>query len=269
MNPRPLPSDAHRDSATQKLQKVLAQAGLGSRRDMEQWITAGRVTVNGVKAHLGLRVGPRDLIRVDGRLLRPGTEGELPRVLLYHKPEGEIVARDDRERRPSVFDKLPPVRGAKWLAVGRLDFNSCGLLILTTSGELANRMMHPRFGLEREYAVRIRGRVAPADMERLKRGIRLEDGAARFESIVEEGGEGANRWYRVVVREGRKRLVRRMFAALGATVSRLMRVRFGAIRLPPRLRRGQLVELPPGEIRQLLASLDLPATGTSLRIRTD
>lgn len=236
----------------------MAQAGLGSRRDMEEWILAGRITVNGAPAQIGMRVGPRDVVKVDGRVLWTTASSRLPQVLLYHKPEGEIVSRDDPEGRPSVFERLPPLRGAKWLAVGRLDFNTGGLLLVTTSGELANRMMHPSHELEREYAVRILGRVTPEDMERLKHGVRLEDGQARVESIEEQGGEGANRWYRIVLKEGRDRIVRRMFEALGLRVSRLMRVRFGPVALPPRLRRGQFLELAPEETRQLLTSLGLP-----------
>jgi len=244
--------------ATSKLQKLLAQAGLGSRRDMEQWIRAGRVTVNGATAQLGVRVGPRDVVKVDGRVLWMAASSRLPQVLLYHKPEGEIVSRDDPAGRPSVFAKLPPLRGAKWVAVGRLDFNSCGLLVFTTSGELANRMMHPSHELEREYAVRVLGKLTDEQIARLRSGIRLEDGVARCNSVTSEGGEGANRWYRIVLKEGRNRIVRRMFEALGLRVSRLMRVRFGPVALPPRLRRGQFLELAPGEIRQLLTSLGLP-----------
>ncbi|HXF65978.1 MAG TPA: pseudouridine synthase [Burkholderiales bacterium] len=250
------PDPQHQPGTTQKLQKVLAQAGLGSRRQMEELILAGRVTVNGIPAQLGMRVHPRDIVKVAGRVLR-GKSRPSPRVLLYHKPEGEIVSRDDPRGRPSVFDRLPPLRGERWIAVGRLDFNSCGLLVFTTSGELAERMMHPRYGLEREYAVRILGRVTPADMQRLLSGVALEDGQARVESIEEQGGEGANRWYRVVVKEGRKRLVRRLFEALGLTVSRLMRVRFGPLGLPPRLRRGQFMVLAPRETRRLLSALGL------------
>lgn len=245
--------------ATQKLHKVLAQAGLGSRREMEALVRAGRVTVNGALAQIGARVGPRDVIRVEGRLLRGFAPGRLPRVLLYHKPEGEIVSRDDPAGRPSVFDRLPPMRGAKWLAVGRLDYNTCGLLLVTTSGELANRMMHPKYELAREYAVRVRGRIRDDQIARLRHGVRLNDGVARCDSVEFQGGEGANRWYRVVLREGRNRIVRRMFEALGLTVSRLMRIRFGPVSLPPRLKRGQHVELPPREIKQLLASLGLNA----------
>lgn len=242
---------------TQKLQKVLADAGLGSRREMEVLVGAGRVTVNGAAASVGTRVGPRDLIKVEGKVLRRPLRQRLPRVLLYHKPVGEIVSRADPAGRPSVFERLPPVRGAKWLTVGRLDFNTSGLLILTTSGELANRMMHPRYALEREYAVRVLGRLSTAELTRLAAGVRLDDGVARCDSIQDAGGEGANHWYRLVIHEGRNRVVRRMFAALRHAVSRLIRVRFGSVSLPRQLRRGQFLELPPRETRQLLASLDL------------
>lgn len=244
-------------SDTQKLQKVLADAGLGSRREMEELMRAGDVTVNGVAAGVGARVGPRDSIRVKGKALRRPLEPRFPRVLLYYKPEGEIVSRDDPARRPSIFERLPPVRGAKWLSVGRLDFNTSGLLILTTSGELANRMMHPRYGLQREYAVRVLGRLDARELERLASGVRLEDGVARCDWIRDAGGEGANHWYRLATSEGRNRVVRRMFAALGHAVSRLMRVRFGPLELPRELRRGQYLELTPGRTRDLLASLGL------------
>ncbi len=252
-------ADRQREGATQKLQKVLAQAGLGSRRDMEQWIRDGRVSVNGANAQIGARVGPRDVIQVDGRPVRGADSGSPPRVLLYHKPEGEIVSREDPAGRPSVFDRLPQARGAKWLAVGRLDYNTCGLLVLTTAGEVANRMMHPRYGLEREYAVRVRGSLTEAQLARLRSGVELEDGAVRCDSVEDAGGEGTNHWYRIVIREGRNRVVHRLFEALGLSVSRLMRVRFGPVMLPPRLRRGQYVELPPREVRDLLASLGLSA----------
>jgi 23S rRNA pseudouridine2605 synthase len=245
------------DGTTAKLQKVLAQAGLGSRREMEELVRAGRVTVNGEPARIGARVGPSDVLRVEGRLVRGAEKRRPPRVLLYHKPEGEIVSHDDPAGRASVFDRLPPVRGAKWLAVGRLDYNTGGLLLLTTAGELANRMMHPRYELEREYAVRVRGRLTEEQLVRLRSGIRLDDGMARCDAVEDGGGEGTNRWYRVVIREGRNRILRRLFEALGLTVSRLMRVRFGSVTLPPRLKRGQYVELPPREVQQLLSSLDL------------
>ncbi len=242
---------------TYKLQKALAQVGLGSRRDMEELVRAGRVTVNGAPASIGARVGPDDLIQIDGRAISRSADRSPPRVLLYYKPEGEIVSRDDPSGRPSVFDRLPQPRGAKWLAVGRLDIHTSGLLILTTSGELANRMMHPRYELEREYAVRVLGRLTPEQQERLLSGIQLKDGMARCEAVHDRGGEGANHWYHVVIREGRNREVRRLFEALRLRVSRLMRVRFGSVNLPRTLKRGQFVELEPREIRQLLASLGL------------
>lgn len=252
-------ADGHPEGATQKLQKVLAQAGLGSRRDMEQWILDGRVSVNGAKALIGARVRPRDVIEVDGRPVRGVDSGSPPRVLLYHKPEGEIVSREDPAGRPSVFDRLPAVRGAKWLAVGRLDYNTSGLLVVTTAGEVAERMMHPRYGLEREYAVRVRGSLTEAQLARLRSGVELEDGAVHCDAVEDAGGEGTNHWYHIVIREGRNRVVRRLFEALGLSVSRLMRVRFGPVMLPPRLRRGQYIELPPREVRDLLTSLGLSA----------
>lgn len=246
-----------RGDPTQKLHKLLAQAGLGSRRAMEEWIRGGRVTVNGTVATIGTRVSPRDIVRVGRRIVRWPREERLPRVVLYHKPEGEIVSRADPEERTSAFDRLPPVRGGKWIAVGRLDYNTGGLLVFTTSGEVANRMMHPRYALEREYALRVLGTLKPEQLARLKSGIELEDGPAHLVSIEDEGGEGANHWYRIVLAEGRNRIVRRIFEALGVTVSRLMRVRFGCIVLPRRLRRGQWLELPPAEVKALLRELGL------------
>jgi 23S rRNA pseudouridine2605 synthase len=249
------------DTPSQKLQKVLAQAGVGSRRAMEEWIAAGKITVNGAVATTGTRVLPSDVIRIGKRVIRwPGTH-RVPRVLLYHKPEGEIVSHDDPEGRASVFEKLPALRGAKWLAVGRLDYNTSGLLIFTTSGELANRMMHPRFSVEREYAVRIVGQLKPEQLRKLEQGIALSDGLAKCESVQDEGGEGTNHWYRIVLKEGRNRVVRRMFEALGLTVSRLMRVRFGVVALPPRLKRGQVSALPAAEVKELLEWLEEHAPG--------
>ena len=238
----------------ERLQKVLAQAGVGSRREMEEWISAGRVTVNGDIAKLGMRVGEGDVVRVDNRIIRIEAPGSsLPRVLLYHKQEGEIVSRDDPKNRASVFDKLPKLRGMKWIAIGRLDFNTSGLLVFTTSGDLANRLMHPRFEVEREYAVRVQGSMTEEQMKQmLKEGITLEDGPVKFEKLMDEGGEGYNHWYRLVLKEGRNRLVRRTFEALGLPVSRLMRVRFGIINLPPRLKRGMLVELGSGEVAAIM-----------------
>ena len=238
----------------ERLQKVLAQAGVGSRREMEEWISAGRVTVNGEVAVLGMRVSEGDVVRADSRTIRfeaPGSS--LPRVLLYHKQEGEIVSRDDPEKRASVFDKLPKIRGMKWIAIGRLDFNTSGLLIFTSSGDLANRLMHPRFEIEREYAVRVQGSMTEDQMKQmLKEGITLDDGQVKFETLLDEGGEGYNHWYRLVLKEGRNRVVRRTFEALGLPVSRLMRVRFGIVHLPPRLKRGMLAELGPGEVTAML-----------------
>jgi len=238
--------------ATRKLQKVLAQAGLGSRRDMELLISSGRVTVNGAPAVIGARVGLHDQIKVAGRVIHASSPARLPRVLLYHKPEGEIVSRDDPRGRTSVFEHLPVITGAKWISIGRLDFNTCGLLIFTTSGELANRMMHPRFEVEREYAVRIMGHLQPQHLQRLTQGIELDDGLARCESVELRGGESANQWCHVVLRDGRNRIVRRMFEKLGFTVSRLMRVRYGNLALPPRLKRNQCYELSADETQRLL-----------------
>lgn len=242
--------------ATHKLQKLLAQAGLGSRREMEELIAAGQATINGKIAKIGDRVGPEDVVRLGKRVIHFRRSGTLPRVMIYHKPEGEIVSRDDPQGRPSVFDRLPQLRSSKWIAIGRLDYNTSGLLIFTTNGELANRLMHPRFEVEREYAVRIIGRLTPEAVERLTAGIELEDGLARFDQLSDQGGEGSNHWYRVVLKEGRNREVRRMFESVGMTVSRLMRVRFGPINLPPRLKRGKWMELDEVEARRLLALVE-------------
>ena len=246
----------------ERLQKVLAQAGIGSRREMEAWIEAGRVAVNGAVAKLGMRVSEGDKVQVDGRQIRLQLQAEqtMPRVLLYHKQEGEIVSRDDPKERANVFDALPKLRGQKWIAIGRLDFNTSGLLIFTTSGELANRLMHPRFEVEREYAVRVQGEMTLDQMHQMtKDGIELEDGLVRFEKLSDEGGEGFNHWYRLVLKEGRNRVVRRTFEALGLPVSRLMRVRFGIINLPPRIKRGMMAELGDGEVRKILEWVGLPA----------
>lgn len=218
---------------------------------METWIEAGRVTVNGKAAGIGVRVTSADRIQVDGRDVRRAVEKETPRVLIYHKPEGEIVTRDDPQGRETVFERLPRLRGARWLSVGRLDVSTSGLLLFTTSGALANSMMHPRYALEREYAVRVFGRLTPEHMAKLLAGVALDDGVARCAKLADEGGERSNHWYRVVMTEGRNRVVRRMFEAVGFTVSRLIRVRFGPIQLPPRLKRGQFVELKAEDIKKL------------------
>jgi 23S rRNA pseudouridine2605 synthase len=231
---------------SEKLHKVLADAGIGSRRDMEEMIIAGRVSVNGEPAHIGQRVLATDQVRVNGKPLparRP--PGRPPRVLLYHKPAGEIVSQDDPGERPTVFEKLPRVSGGRWVAVGRLDLNSEGLLIFTTSGELANRLMHPRYEVEREYAVRTLGELSAEQRQRLLDGVELEDGPAKFSRVEDAGGQGANHWYRVVISEGRNREVRRIFESVGLTVSRLIRIRYGAIQLPRSLARGRYHELAP------------------------
>jgi len=222
------------------LQKLLAAAGLGSRREIEGWIAAGRVSLNGQPAKLGDRAGPGDIVAVDGKPVRQSEKGQ-PRVLLYHKPVGELVTRSDPEGRRTVFASLPPGR---WIAVGRLDLNSSGLLLLTDSGELANRLMHPRYGLEREYLARVRGELKPEERTRLLEGVLLDGILARFERIESDReSEGSNRWYLVVLQEGRNREVRRLFEALGHPVSRLSRVRYGPVELPRDLAAGQWREL--------------------------
>ncbi len=223
---------------------------------MEAAIAAGRVTVNGRPATTGQRVGPADRVVLDGRqpVLRFGDRE--PRVLLYHKPAGELVTARDPEGRPTVFQKLPRVKEGHWIAIGRLDFNTGGLLLFTDSGELANHLMHPRHAIEREYAVRIRGELSRGQIEKLRQGVPLEDGPARFDSVEPGGGAGSNRWYQVVLREGRNREVRRLFEALGVTVSRLLRVRFGPFRLPPTLRRGQWREIEGSELASLVLQLE-------------
>lgn len=240
-----------------KLHKVLAEAGVGSRREMEDLIISGRVSVNGEPAHIGQRVGQQDQVRVNGRLIPRPNVKRPPRVILYHKPAGEIVSHDDPQGRANVFARLPKIRMGKWLSVGRLDLNTEGLLILTTSGDLANRMMHPRYGAEREYAVRVFGEVDDAKLAQLRNGIQLEDGMAQFGVVEFLGGEGSNRWYRVTLHEGRNREVRRMFETVGLTVSRLIRTRFGDVVLPSTLRRGRWEELDPDTVTALMVQIGL------------
>ena len=252
----------------QRLHKLLALSGLGSRREMEALIASGRITINGITAVVGAAVVPGDIVRLDSRPLRLQFEAELPKVLLYHKPEGEIVSQDDPEKRASVFDKLPRVKNGKWIAIGRLDINTSGLLIFTTSGELANHFMHPRYEVEREYAVRVFGELSEGQLLQLAQGMELDDGPANFDVIHPLGGEGSNHWYKVVLREGRNREVRRLFEALGMPVSRLMRVRFGPVNLPPRLKRGQMLELEPKKVVSLLEWAGLEAPKGPLRQRT-
>ena len=249
------PRASAEDDDAPKLHKVLADAGIGSRREMEELIVAGRVSVNGQPAHVGQRIGAGDQVRVNGRPLRRRVQPELPRVLLYHKPPGEICSRDDPGERATVFDRLPRLKGARWVAVGRLDFNTEGLLVFTTSGDVANKLMHPRYGWEREYAVRILGRIDDPTREQLLAGVPLEDGPAAFGAVEDVGGDGANHWYRVLIAEGRNREVRRIFEAVGLTVSRLVRIRFGPIGLPPGLARSRWVELGDTDIRALSSLL--------------
>ena len=223
---------------------------------MEAAIASGRLAVNGRRAALGHRVGPADRVTLDGRAVSLRFDERAPRVLIYHKPAGELVSTRDPSGRPTVFENLPRIRGGPWIAVGRLDFNTGGLLLFTDSGDLANRLMHPRNEIEREYAVRVRGELSGEQLRRLTEGIDLADGSARFDSIAPGGGRGSNRWYQVVLREGRNREVRRMFEALGVTVSRLIRVRYGPFRLPGYLRRGQWRELGPKDAGSLLKELE-------------
>ncbi|WP_049258970.1 pseudouridine synthase [Eikenella corrodens] len=242
-----------------RLQKALAASGVGSRREMEEWIQNGWVTVNGKVAQLGDKVQPEDQVLVKGSVIKLKWPDRLPRIILYYKQEGEIVSRDDPQGRVSIFDRLPQAASSRWVAIGRLDINTSGLLILTTSGELANRFAHPSFEVEREYAVRVLGELGMDEMRLLtSEGVMLEDGLARVERIHSQGGEGANKWYNVVLKEGRNREVRRIFEHFGLTVSRLVRTGFGPIGLPNRLKRGQFYELNAAEVASVMKWADLP-----------
>ncbi|WP_373388731.1 23S rRNA pseudouridine(2605) synthase RluB [Pseudomonas alcaligenes] len=259
----------------EKLQKVLARAGLGSRRDIEQWITDGRVKVNGAIANLGARVEPRDAISVDGQLLRREDAQVVRRVLIYNKPEGEICTRDDPEGRPTVFDRLPRPKEGRWINIGRLDINTTGLLLFTTDGELANRLMHPSYEMDREYAVRVRGEVTEEMIEQLKAGVMLEDGPAKFTDIKEApGGDGLNHWFHCVVMEGRNREVRRLWESQGVVVSRLKRVRFGPVFMTSDLPMGRWREMGQREVDILseevgLKPVALPAMKEKMREKLD
>ena len=245
----------------EKLQKVLARLGLGSRRTLEQWIKEGRISINGQVAHLGARVEARDSISVDGRpVKREELEQDIRRVLIYNKPEGEVCTRKDPEGRPTVFDRLPRPKAGRWINIGRLDINTSGLLLFTTDGELANRMMHPSFEMDREYAVRVRGEVTDEMIETLKEGVMLEDGKANFTDIQRApGGEGFNRWFHCVVMEGRNREVRRLWESQGVVVSRLKRVRFGPVFLTSEIKQGRWRELTQAELNILSAEVGLEA----------
>jgi len=242
----------------EKLQKVLARAGYGSRREIESWIAAGRVTVNGKPAQLGDRISEQDKVGIDGRPAPITPAAELRcRVLMYHKPEGEVCTRSDPEGRPTIYERLPRLRKGRWLSVGRLDLNTSGLVLLTTDGELANKLTHPSNEIEREYAVRVAGAVDADMLNRLQQGVMLEDGSARFDTIVDAGGQGVNRWYHVVLKEGRKREVRRLWESQGVKVSRLMRVRFGPVALPRSVRPGRWEELDQEIINRLLDAVGM------------
>lgn len=237
---------------TEKLQKVLAQLGLASRREIERWIEQGRVKVNGEKATLGLRVSATDRIHVDDCLVTVKNESEETRVIIYHKPPDEICTRDDPERRRTVFQSLPKIREGRWISVGRLDLTTSGILLFTNNGELAHKLMHPSNQIEREYLVRVRGKATPEMIKNLISGVKLDDGVAHFDKLIDHAGEGINHWYFVVLSEGRNRVVRRLFQSQGLLVSRLKRVRFGPISLEAKLKQGQWMELKDVALQQLL-----------------
>lgn len=248
----------------ERIHKRLAGAGIGSRRQVEEWIRQGRLSVNGRPARLGQPLQPGDRVALDGRTLRlPEAAAPKRRVILYRKPAGQIVTRRDPQRRDTVFRHLPRIRDARWIAVGRLDVNTSGLLIFTTDGELARRLMHPRYAIEREYAVRVYGEVTPEMLERLRSGVELDDGPAHFERIEAAGGDHRNQWYHVTLREGRTRLVRRLWESQGVSVSRLIRVRFGVCAIPTGTKVGKAYELSEEEMAPLLQSVGLRPAGAA------
>ncbi len=245
---------------SEKLQKVLARAGLGSRRELETWISDGRVSVNGTVATLGDRVGSEDTLRVDGRMIKVKAEEDtVQRVIMYHKPPGEVCSRNDPEGRPTVFDNLPRLQGMRWVQVGRLDINTTGMMLFITDGELAHRLMHPSNGFVREYAVRVRGGMTQEKRQAMLDGVLLEDGVSKFDSIEDAGGaeEGANHWYKVTLTGGKYREVRRLFQSQDLEVARLMRIRFGDLNLPPQLRQGRWMELEPEQMKALIDKVEL------------
>lgn len=241
----------------ERIQKVLSAMGFGSRREIERWIEQGRIKINGKTCVLGDRVDPGDWVHIDGKRVIVREQRAPTRVIMYHKPVGEVCTRDDTEGRPTVFDHLPKTGRARWISIGRLDINTSGLLLFTTNGELANRLMHPSQQIEREYAVRVNGDVSRDTLRQLTTEVMLDDGPAHFDDIQDGGGSGYNHWYYVVIREGRKREVRRLWEAVGVRVSRLIRVRYGPIILPKRLRKGQIKELDSDAIGQLAESVGL------------
>jgi len=243
----------------EKLQKVLARAGFGSRRELEEWIKQGRVKINGEVATIGDRVQKSDAILVDGKKVNPNSAvAEMQRVLLYNKPEDEICSRKDPEGRKTVFDKLPKITHGRWVAIGRLDINTSGLLLFTTDGELANRLMHPSSNIDREYAVRVMGDISEEVIKNLHKGVMIDDHLCRFTDIQFFAGEGANRWYHVVLMEGRNREVRQLWESQGIRVSRLKRVRYGPIFIPSKVKRGEFYELPRDEMGLLYKAVNLP-----------
>ena len=250
---------------SERLQKFLASAGLGSRRQIEVWIRQNRIMVNGQPARIGMSASAADRIQIDGKPVRIAAQRQPRRVLAYYKPVGEMTTRSDPDSRPTVFDRLPPVRDGRWIAIGRLDLNTQGLLLLTNDGELANRLMHPSSRIDREYAVRVAGEVTPEQLQRLLEGVPLEDGLARFDEMREAGGEGVNHWYHVILREGRHREVRRLWESQGITVSRLIRVRYGPVVLRRGLHPGRWDELDEAQIADLLQVVNYtPATEPQL-----
>ena len=240
----------------ERIQKVLAQAGIGSRREIEGWIKAGRISINGQSAQLGDKITTADKVRLDGQLLHPGQAStQKTRILAYHKPVGEVCTRKDEKDRPTVFEKLPRIKNGRWIGIGRLDINTSGLLLFTNDGELANKLMHPSSEIEREYAVRVFGEASKETLKALVNGVDLEDGKARFTSIHDGGGKGTNHWYHVTIMEGRNREVRRMWESQGISVSRLIRVRYGPYFLPRDLRPGHYHDLDKIAVNQFLAAV--------------
>jgi len=243
---------------SEKIQKVFARSGLGSRREVESWIRDGRIRVNNRGAVLGDRIQPQDRLFLDGERVKLKWPDDVPaRVIAYNKPEGYICSRKDTHERPTIFDQLPPLENGRWISIGRLDINTSGLLLLTNDGELANKLMHPSSEVQREYAVRVFGRVADDTLAQLRKGVMLEDGKARFQHIKERGGQGSNHWYHVVISEGRKREVRRLWEAVGLKVSRLIRIRLGPVRLNKQLAQGEWQALRQSEIAKLRSAAGL------------
>lgn len=252
----------------ERIQKVLARSGLGSRREIERWITEGRLTINGKPAQIGAQLKGGERLAVDGKPVDWSSDETVARVLIYHKPEGEVVSRDDPEGHDSIFANLPELTLGRWIAVGRLDINTSGLLLVTNHGELAQRLMHPSRQFERVYATRVFGDFdADEAILQLKKGVELDDGTARFENILPRGGEGKNRWFECTLKEGRYREVRRLWQAVGGEVSRLMRTRYAGIMLPKNLSRGMFLDLTPNQVNQLMRDCELPEVDREESIR--